>query len=104
MVKNGLDGVTRTVNQIENALGQAGLRDQLRDALHSEWHFLGRLYEISVAAGDCVGHEPKWNHAREIERTNAGANTKRLPNHKFIDPAADFLREITLQQGGRAAG
>jgi len=67
MLQQGVDGGLAADDQIDYALGEAGLVKQLDKLLRGERHSFRRLQNECVSTGDRIGQEPQRNHGREIE-------------------------------------
>ncbi len=103
----GEDGVHRlgvAVDDVQHALGQAGLGQQLGEAQRAGRVLLRRLQDERVAAGDRHRKHPHRHHGREVERGDAGAHAERLAQRPAIHAGADRLGELALQEMRDAAG
>ena len=104
VVENRIDGIARTVHQVDNALRKAGLFNQPEQRLHRHRNFFRGFHDAGIAAGQRVGQKPHRDHRREVERTDDGGDSDRLANHEFVNARGDVLRVISLQQDGHTAG
>jgi len=91
------------VHDVEDAVRQACLLEQLGGVVRRRWIFLGRLQYEGVAAGDRRGPHPHRNHRREVERCDAGDDTERLADRVDVDTRRDLFAHATLQQVRDAA-
>ena len=92
------------IDQIDHALGQAGLFQQFVDVAHGERHALARLENECVSGGDGVGQIPERNHAGKIERHDRGGDAERLADHHLVDAAGDVFQVVALHHHRNAAG
>ena len=102
----GEDRVDRdlvAVDDVEHAVGQAGLLEQLGDEHRRARVLLGRLEHERVAAGDRVGEHPHRDHRREVERGDPGHDTERLADREDVHAGRDLLAETALEQVRHAA-
>jgi hypothetical protein len=85
------------MNNVQHAVGQAGLLEQVCEEHRRRRVFLAWLQDECVAARDGVRQHPQRNHGREVERGDAGHNAERLTNGEYVDTGCDLLAEATLQ-------
>ena len=91
------------VHHVQHTLGQAGLVQQLDQALAGQRHLLARLQNERVPAGQGQRIHPHRDEGGEVVGTDADADAHRLLDHVAIDAARDVLQDLALQQLGRAA-
>ena len=104
MIEQGVHRLLVAVHHVEHAVGQPRLLEQLGHAHAARGHFLGRLEDEGIAAGDRHREHPQRHHRREIERRDAGAHAHRLEHGVAVDAAADVLGMLALEQMRSAAG
>ena len=104
MVEDGVDHFLVAVDDVEDAVGQAGFLHQLGEAHRHRRVALGGLQDEGVAAGDGHAEHPHRDHRREVERRDAGADAERLAHRIDVDagPGADGI--FALQRMRDAAG
>ena len=103
----GQDRIDRflvAVDDIEHALGQAGLEQELAEPHRHRRIALRRLEDKGVAAGERRGEFPHRDHRREIKRGDAGDDAERLPHREQVDAGTGALGVFALEQVGNAAG
>ena len=98
MREDRVDGFLVAVHDVEHALGQSRLGEQLGHAQREAGIALGRLQDERVAAGERDGEHPQRHHRGEIERRDAGAHADRLPQRPAVDVAAHVVAELTLDE------
>ena len=96
------DGVT--VDDVEHAVGHAGLAGQLGEEERGRRVPLGGLEHEGVAAGDGVGQHPERDHHREVERRDAGDDAQRLEHGVDVHAGGHLGRVRALEQVRDAAG
>jgi hypothetical protein len=103
MAEQGIDRLLVARHYIEHAIRQAGLAEQLGHAQRGGRHFLRRLENEAIAAGDGDRKHPQRHHRRKIERRDAGADAERLQQRVAVDAAADILGVLAFEQVRGAA-
>ena len=98
-----VDRLPRAVDDVQHALGKAGLEEQLGQPHRAQRRPLRRLEDEGVAGHDRDGQHPQRDHHREVERRNARAHPERIPVEVLVDVAAHAAQRATLQQRRRAA-
>lgn len=78
LVKDEVYRLGRTVDDVDDTRGKAGLLGQLGEDHHSTRVSFGRLDHYGVAGDRRNGNAPQWNHGREVERADGGHDTQRL--------------------------
>jgi hypothetical protein len=92
------------LHDIEDAVRQAGLLQQLGHQQRRRRVALARLQHEAVAAGERDRVHPHRDHHREVERRDAGDDTERLAQGPVVDAGRDLVGEVALQQLRDAAG
>ena len=87
-----------SVDDAEDAVGQASLLQQLGHGVGRRGVLLGGLQDERVAARDGVAEHPHRHHGREVERRDASDHTKWLADLVHIHTAGDLLAEAALQE------
>jgi hypothetical protein len=106
-VRMGEDGVDRllvAVDDVEHAVGQAGLLHEVGDHQGGRGVLLRGLQDEGVAAGERYREHPHRHHGREVEGRDAGADADRLADRPAVDIRAHVLAELALQELRDAAG
>ncbi len=99
-----IDRFLVAVHHIEHSIRQAGFLQQFGQP---QWHrgiALGRLEYEGVAAGERDREHPARHHHRKIERRHPGHHPQGLAHAPVVDPAADLLGVLALEQMRNAAG
>ena len=104
MLEDAVDGDLVAVDDVEAAVGQTGLLQQLADEHARRRILLARLEDERVAARERVGEHPHRHHAGEVERGDAGDDAERLLDAVHVDPGAGLLAVPALQEVGDPAG
>ena len=99
-----IDGGLVAVDDVQHAVGQAGLLEQLGQEQRGRRIAFGRFQHIGVAAHDRHRKHPQRHHGREIEWRDAGADADRLAQRVAVDAAADVFGKLGFQQMRGAAG
>ncbi len=92
------------VDDVEDAVGQARLLEQLGREDRCRGILLGWLQDEGVAAGDRGSPHPHRDHRGEVERRDARDDADRLTDRVDVDAGRGLLRELPLQQGRYPAG
>ena len=98
VLEDAVDGHLVAVDDVEAAVGQTGLLEQLGDEHARRRILLARLEDERVAARQRVGEHPHRHHRREVERRDAGHDTERLLDAVHVDAGARLLAVAALQQ------
>ena len=77
--------------------------EQVNHQLGRAWDALRRLEHEGVAESDAQRVHPKWDHSREVVRSDSRHNTKRRAVRVDIDTISHILRTLTLGKRGKAA-
>lgn len=96
--------VLAALHNVEHAIGQAGLLEQVGDHQAGARIALARLEHEGVAARQRDREHPHRHHDREVERRDAGHHAQRLAQVPVVDAAADVVGELGLEQVRDAAG
>ncbi len=101
------DGVDRglvAVDDVEDALGQAGFLEHLGEHEAGAGVALGGLEDEGVAAGDGEGRHPEGDHGGEVERGDAGDDAEGLAERPGVNAGAYLLGELAFEELGDASG
>ena len=98
MLEDPIDRDLVAVHDVEDAVGQPGLLQQLTEVDRCGWVLLARLEDERVPARDGVREHPHRHHRREVERRDAGHDAERLADLVDVDPELDLLAESALEQ------
>ena len=104
VLEHAIDRHLVALDDVEDAVGNAGLVEQLGEEQRRRRVLLGRLEDERVPAGDGVGEHPHRHHRREVEGRDAGDDAERLADLVDVDAGADLLRVAALEQLRDAAG
>src|SRR6185437_3350861 len=89
-------------DDIDDALGNAHLRHQLRDSQRSEWGDLRRLHDNAVAGGERGSHLPAGEHQREVPGDDLSYYTQGLAQ-QIVEEARVYGNDAALDLVGHAA-
>jgi len=92
------------LHDVEDAVGQAGLLEQLGHEQRGGRVALAGLEDEGVAAGDGHREHPARHHAGEVEGRDAGHHAERLAQRPVVDAGADLVGVVALEQLRDAAG
>ena len=98
MLEHRVDRDLVAVDDVEDAVRQAGLLQQLGDEDRGGRVLLRRLEHERVPAGDRRRPHPHGHHRREVERRDPGNDAERLADRIDVDPRRGLLRELALQE------
>ncbi len=104
MLEDGVDRLLVAVHDLEHAVGQTGLLQQIGEDQRGRRIALRRLQDEAVAARQRDRQHPQRHHRREVERGDAGDDAERLAQREAVDLAADLIGEITLEDLRRPRG
>ena len=104
MLEQRVDRHLVAVHDVEDAVGDPRLLQQLGREERGRRILLGRLQHEGVAARDRRRPHPHRNHRREVERRDARDHAHRLADRVHVDPRRDLLRELAFEQGRDPAG
>ncbi len=103
VLQEAVHGHLVAVDDVEDAVGQAGLRKELGDLQGRRRVLLGRLEDEGVAGRDGDREHPHRHHGRKVERRDARDDTQRLADRGDVDAAGDLGRQLALQLHGDPA-
>ena len=104
MVEDGVDGFLVAVDDVEDAIGQAGFFEHFGDEDGGAGVALAGLEDEGVAAGEGDGDHPQGDHGGEVEWRDAGDDAERLAHGPAVDAGADLLGELAFEEVGDAGG
>ncbi|GAB3824606.1 hypothetical protein GCM10027610_003170 [Dactylosporangium cerinum] len=104
MVDEGLDGHPVALHDVEHAVGQARLPQQVRQEQRDRRVLLTRFEHERVAADERVGEHPHRHHRREVERGDPGDDTQGLADRVHVDAAGRLFAVTALEQVRGAGG
>ena len=88
------------VHDVEDAVRDAGLVEQLGDEERGGRVLLGRLQDERVAAGDRRRPHPHGHHRREVERRDPRDDPERLADRVDVDAGRGLLGEVARKRVG----
>jgi hypothetical protein len=86
------------LHDVEHAVGQPGLLQQLGHEQRRRRIALARLQDEGFAAGERDREHPHRHHAREVERRDARDDAERLAQRPVVDAGRDLVGVVALQQ------
>ena len=92
------------MHDVEDAVRDAGLLEQLGRPVRRGRVLLGGLEHERVAAGERRRPHPHRHHRGEVERRDPGDDAERLPDRVDVDPGRGLLGHAALEQGRDPAG
>jgi hypothetical protein len=99
-----VDGDLVALDDVGDAVGEAGLTQQIGEEQRRRRVLLARLQDHGVAARQRVGQHPERDHGREVERRDGGHDADGLADRVHIHAAGGLLAVAALEQVGDAAG
>ena len=99
-----VDGFLVAVQDLEDAVGQAGFLPELGEQHRGGGVAFGGLEDERVAGGDGHRRHPQRHHDGEVERGDAGDHAEGFAEGEDVDAGGDLVRVVALEQGGDAAG
>ncbi len=96
--EDGVDGGLVAVDDVEDAVGEAGFLEHFGEEDGGAGVALGGLEDEGVAAGQRDGEHPHGDHRGEVEGGDAGDDAERLADGPGVDAGADLLCEFALQK------
>ena len=99
-----VDGVIRSMHDVEDPRGQARFLEQFGDSHRRERRELRRLEDESVAGHDGNRNHPHRHHVGEIEGRDSGNDTDRKTRQLLVDAPGDLIQVLAHHQCRRAAG
>ena len=100
----GVHGDLVAVDDVEDAVGHAGIPEELGEHERCARILLRGLQHERVPARDRVREHPQRHHRREVERGDARHDAERLADRVHVDAGGGLLGESALQQAGDPAG
>ncbi len=86
------------MDDVEHAVREAGLLQQLGDVNRRGRILLRRLEDERVAAGDRVREHPHRDHRREVEGSDPDHHAEWLADREDVDASGGLLAEAALQE------
>ena len=103
MLEQRVDRDLVAVDDVEDAVGQTGLLQQLGGPERCRRILLRGLEHERVAARDRRRPHPHRHHRREVERRDAGDDAERLADRVDVDAGRGLLGVLALQERRHAA-
>ena len=104
MLEQRVDGELVAVHDVEDAVRDAGLLQQLGRPQRRGRILLGRLEHERVPACERGRPHPHGHHGGEVERRDPGDDAERLADRVDVDAGRGLLGEVALEQRRDAAG
>ena len=104
VLEDRVHGDLVALDDVEDAVRQASLLQQLGHVERSRRILLRRLEHERVAAGDGGRPHPHGHHRGEVERGDAGDDAERLADRVDVDSRCRLLGEAALHERRDAAG
>ncbi len=102
--EDGVDGGLVAVDDVEDAVGEAGFLEHFGEEDGGGGVALGGLEDEGVAAGEGEREHPERDHGGEVEGRDAGDDAERLAHGPGVDAGADLLGEFALEELADAGG
>ncbi len=102
--EDGVDGGLVAVDDVEDAVREAGFLEHFGEEDGGGGVALGGLEDEGVAAGDGEREHPERDHGGEVEGRDAGDDAERLAHGPGVDAGADLLGEFALEELADAGG
>ena len=96
MRQDRIDRTLVAVDDVQDTGRQTGFDHQFSQTDRHGRITLRRLQDEGVAAGDRRGKHPHWDHGREIERRDAGADADGLADRIHVDIRTRTFGELAL--------
>lgn len=93
-----------TLDNVNNAIGNSGLLQEVHKDIHGTWDLLRGLHDVGVTKSDGKREHPERAHSGEVEGGNTSADTERGPVAVNVDTLSNILKGLTLSEGAEAAG
>src|SRR4051794_33872585 len=100
VIDQRLDRLLGAVHDVEDPVGEAGLGEQLGDAVGGERRALRGLQYERVAGGDRERREPERDHAGEVERRDRADHAEREAVHRHVHAGGDLVERLALHERG----
>src|SRR5450759_1655905 len=97
MCEQGIDRIACAVDQVEHALGKAGLEEELGQALRAKRRPLRGLEHERVAGDHREREHPQRDHHWEVERWDPCAHSDWVAVEVLVDAARDIPQRPTLK-------
>ena len=104
VLEDRVDSDLVAVDDVEDAVGQAGLLEQLGGPDRRGRILLGGLEHERVPAGERRRPHPHRDHRGEVEGRDPGDDAERLPDRVDVDPGRGLLGHAALEQVRDPAG
>jgi len=92
------------VDELDDAVREAGLVDEFEDLLGDQRVLLTGLEDEAVPGGDSVREEPERNHPREVERRDGSEHAERPPDSRLVDVRCRVRERTGLHHRRDATG
>ena len=92
-----------TLDNVNNAIGNTGLLQEIHEDLHGAWDLLSGLHDVGVAKSDAKREHPERAHSGEVEGGNTSAHSQRNSVAVKIDTLSNVAKSLALSEGGEAA-
>ena len=102
--EDGVDGGLVAVDDVEDAVGKAGLLEHLGDQDGGAGVALAGLEDEGVSAGQGYGEHPHGDHGGEVEGGDAGDDAEGLAHGVAVHAGADLLCEFALEKLWNSCG
>ena len=93
-----------TLDNVDNAIGDSGLLQEVHEDLHGTWDLLRGLHDVGVTKCDGKREHPERAHSGEVEGGNTCADTERGPVAVNINTLCHILKGLPLCERAEAAG
>jgi hypothetical protein len=96
--------VSATLDDVDDAIGHAGLLEEVEEDFHGAGDLLGRLHDVSVTKGDGKGEHPQGAHIGEVEGGYSFTHYQGDSVAVQIDSLGNVAEGLTLGKRGETAG
>ena len=104
MGEDGVDSDLVAVDDVEDAVGEAGFFEHLGEEDGGAGVALAGLEDEGVAAGDGDGEHPHGDHRGEVEGCDAGYYSEGLAEGPAVDAGANLFGEFAFEELRDAGG
>ena len=104
VLEDAVHRVARAVDDVEDALGQPGLGEQLAELYGRERGPLGGLEDVGISGDDGDGQRPQRHHAREVERRDGRHHPERVAVGDVVYASGDVADGLAHEQARHPAG